>query len=74
MCLGVPGKVIEMKDGMAKVDILGAIREVSIELLSDVRVGDYVLVHAGCAIQKVDEQEAADTIRLFRELQEVMHE
>lgn len=68
MCLAIPGKVIEIKGKMAVADILGVMREISIELLSGVKIGDYVLIHAGCAIQLVDELEAAETIKLFNEL------
>lgn len=71
MCLGVPGKVIEIKGKYAVADILGAEREISIELLEGVKSGDYVLIHAGCAIQIVDEKEAAATIGLFNELREI---
>ena len=71
MCLGVPGKIIEIKGKYATADILGAEREISIELLEGVKPGDYVLIHAGCAIQIVDEEEAAATIVLFNELREI---
>lgn len=71
MCLGVPGKVIEIKGKYAVADILGAERAISIELLEGVKLGDYVLIHAGCAIQIVDEEEAAATIGLFNELRDI---
>ena len=71
MCLGVPGKIIEIKGKYAVANILGAEREISIELLEGVKPGDYVLIHAGCAIQIVDEEEAAATIGLFNELREI---
>lgn len=71
MCLGVPGKIIEIKGKYAVADILGAEREISVELLEGVKTGDYVLIHAGCAIQIVDEEEAAATIGLFNELREI---
>ena len=56
MCLAVPAKVIEIKDAMGKVDISGVTRDVSLMLLPETQVGDYVLVHAGFAIQKVTEE------------------
>lgn len=71
MCLGIPGKIIEIKGKSAVADILGAEREISIDLLGGVKVGDYVLIHAGCAIQIVDEEEAAATIGLFNELRDI---
>lgn len=74
MCLGIPGKVIKLESKSSLVEIMGVSREVSIELLKDVNVGDYVLIHAGCAITKIDEEEALRTIELFEELRELVHE
>ncbi|HEX9061988.1 MAG TPA: HypC/HybG/HupF family hydrogenase formation chaperone [Clostridia bacterium] len=71
MCLAIPGKIIEIKGQIAEVDILGAIRDVSVELLSDVKIGDFILVHAGCAISKLNEEEAIETIKIFEELKEL---
>lgn len=71
MCLAVPGKVVKINDRTCIVEIMGVSREISIELLKDVNVGDYVLIHAGCAIQKLDEEEAVKTIELFKELEEL---
>lgn len=67
MCLGIPGKVVKMNDMVAMVDIAGAIKEVNLMLVEDVRVGDYVIVHAGFAIQKVNEREAQETIRILND-------
>lgn len=71
MCLGIPGKVISLDGRNAVAEILGAERSISIELLENVKVGDYVLIHAGCAIQVVDDAEALDTIKLFNELRDI---
>ncbi len=71
MCLGVPGKVTAVNGKNAVVEIFGASREISVELLKEVKEGDYVLIHAGCAIQVLDEEEAAATIQLFSELRDV---
>ena len=68
MCLGIPGKVVELKDMKALVDVGGTRREASVMLLDDVKVGEYVIVHAGFAIQKVDEAEAEKTLRIIDEL------
>lgn len=71
MCLAIPGKVVEMVDaasGVVKVDVGGVRRNVSVALLDDVNVGDYVLIHVGFALSKVDEREAAETLRLLEEL------
>ncbi|MEJ7613743.1 MAG: HypC/HybG/HupF family hydrogenase formation chaperone [Candidatus Fervidibacter sacchari] len=71
MCLAVPAKVVEIVDEenqIAKVDIGGVRRNISVALLEDVKVGDWVLVHVGFAIQKVDEEEAAQTLALLKGL------
>lgn len=57
MCVGLPAKVLTMKDGMAVVDAYGAKREISAELVDDLEPGDYVMVHAGIAIAKITEEE-----------------
>lgn len=73
MCVAIPGKVIAIEGKMATVDILGALQQASLELLEGVRVGDFVILHAGCAIEKVNEDEAVKTIDLFKELKELYH-
>ena len=57
MCVGLPAKILTMKDGMAVVDAHGAKREISAELLEDMEPGAYVMVHAGIAIAKITEEE-----------------
>lgn len=68
MCLAVPARIIERTEYMATVEISGVTRQVSLMLLPAAAVGDYVLVHAGFAIQAIDEEEARRTLALFREL------
>jgi hydrogenase expression/formation protein HypC len=68
MCLSVPGKVVEIQDNMAKVEVGGVIREVSMDVCPDVLVGEYVLIHTGFAIQKLDEKEALETLDLLRKM------
>lgn len=68
MCLAVPAKVIKIDGELAEVELGGLIRKASIMLVPDVRVGDYVLLHAGFAIQKLDEKEAEETIDLLNEV------
>ena len=68
MCLGIPVKVIEVDGQSAIVDVGGARREISLLLLDDVRPGEWVILHAGFAIQKMDEEEAEKTLALLREL------
>ena len=69
MCLGIPSKIINIRDNSrATIDVYGAQRDISIMLLEDeVRIGDYVLVHAGFAIQKLQEDIAKETLGLFDE-------
>ena len=68
MCLGIPSKIISIKDSSAVIDVYGAQRNISIMLLEDeVKIGDYVLVHAGFAIQKLQEDDAKETLKLFDE-------
>ncbi|WP_331767650.1 HypC/HybG/HupF family hydrogenase formation chaperone [Embleya sp. NBC_00896] len=72
MCLAVPGKVmrIEERDGtrMAVVDFGGVIKDVCLEYLPDLRVGEYAIVHVGFALQRLDEESARKTLALFDEL------
>ena len=70
MCLAVPVKVLEIDGEIALVGLGGLARQASLMLVPDTRVGDYVLLHAGFAIQKLDEKEAEETIRLFAEMAE----
>ena len=68
MCLAIPAKVVSFNADRARVDFgEGVLREVNVSLVS-VKVGDYVLVHAGYAIQVLDEREALETIRLWNEI------
>ena len=66
MCLAVPSKIIEINDTVAKVDVDGVIRETSIMLIDDAKIGDYVIVHAGFAISKIDEEAALQTLEDMR--------
>jgi hydrogenase expression/formation protein HypC len=71
MCLAVPLKVIDINHLIATVDLYGAQKEISLLLLpEEVDIGDYVLVHAGFAIQKVDEEAARDALNLIQEITE----
>jgi len=70
MCLAIPAKVVNVKEDKAKVDFgEGVLREVNVTLVN-AKAGDYVLVHAGYAIQVLDEKEALETIRLWNEILE----
>ncbi len=71
MCLSVPAKVISIDNDKAIVSIGGTKYEASLQLLEDVKVGDYILLHTGFAIQKLSEEEAQETIKLLHELGEI---
>lgn len=66
MCLGIPSKIISIEDSRAKIDVYGAQRDISLMLLEEpVNIGDYVIVHAGFAIQKLQEDVAKETLGYF---------
>ncbi|PND57904.1 HypC/HybG/HupF family hydrogenase formation chaperone [Mycobacterium sp. ENV421] len=72
MCLGIPGKVIEMWEEagtrMSTVDFGGTTKTVCLAYLPDMEIGEYTIVHAGFAITRLDEDSANETLRMFREL------
>ena len=71
MCLAIPGKIVEIVDEenrIAKVEIGGVRRGVNIGMLDNVVIGDYVLVHVGFAMSKIDEKQAEETLRTLQEL------
>jgi hydrogenase expression/formation protein HypC len=70
MCLGIPGKVVEIEKNVAKADVGGFLREISLDLCPDVSIGEYVLIHTGFAIQKVDAEEAEETLDLLIKMAE----
>lgn len=75
MCLAIPGKIVSFEpqeDGMkmAKADFAGVLKKICIDFLPDVRVGEYVLVHVGFALNKIDEAEAEETLAALREVDE----
>ena len=75
MCLAIPGKITEIReDSLATVDILGVTREVALDLTPQAGLGDYVLVHAGFAIEVVDAEYALETIELIKELPQLAGE
>ncbi len=74
MCLGIPGKIIEIfsKENlqMGRVDFGGVIREACLEYVPEAKVGDYVVIHVGFAISRLSQEEAEETLRLLREIGE----
>ncbi|MBI5463938.1 MAG: HypC/HybG/HupF family hydrogenase formation chaperone [Ignavibacteriales bacterium] len=78
MCLAIPGKVLEIEQNfqpmMGKVDFSGIQKRVCLEWIPGIKVGDYVIVHVGFAISKVDEQEAQETIKMLQQMGENLDE
>jgi len=71
MCLAIPGRVLEITDAgnrLARVDVSGVVRNVNVGLLEDVQPDDWVLIHVGFALSKVDEDEAHATLALLQQL------
>lgn len=68
MCLGIPVKIVEKSGPKGIGEISGVKREVDLRFLEDVKKGDYVILHAGFAIQKLNEKEAKETLSLLREV------
>jgi hydrogenase expression/formation protein HypC len=68
MCLAIPSKIIEIRGDLARVSVDGVIRETSLALLDDARIGDFVIVHAGFAISKLDESAALQTLEDMRRI------
>jgi len=71
MCLGIPAKIIFIDDEMATVSVGGVEYPASLQLLPGASVGDFVIIHAGFAIEKVDLKEAEETIRIIHEIEKV---
>jgi len=71
MCLGIPSKIVSINGEMAVVSVGGTEYEASIQLLDDVKTGDYVLVHTGFAIQIISEEKAQETLKLFKEMEDL---
>jgi len=71
MCLSVPAKVISIEGDLAKVSVGETVCNASLQIVDDVQVGDYVLLHTGFALQKLSKEEAEETFRLFEELEDI---
>lgn len=71
MCLSVPAKVISIEGNMAKVAVGETICNASLQIVDDIQVGDYILLHTGFALQKLSKEEAEETFRLFEELEDI---
>ncbi len=69
MCLSIPAKILSIDGNTASASVGGAIVQTSLHLVDDIKLGDYVLIHTGFALQKISEEEALETIRIIEELQ-----
>ena len=67
MCLAIPSKIVKIENGMGTIDVDGVQRTASLLLLEDASVGDYVIVHAGFALHKIDEADAMESLRILKE-------
>ena len=74
MCLSIPARIVSIDGIMAEVSAGGAIFKAGLHMIENAKVGDYILLHAGFAIQKISEMEAAETIKLFEEMNNSMNE
>jgi hydrogenase expression/formation protein HypC len=78
MCLGVPGKIVEIYEAnglkMGKIDFGGVMREACLEYVPDAQIGDYTVIHVGFAISQLSEEEAQETLALLREIANVEEE
>jgi len=68
MCLSIPGQIIKIEGNMAEVSVNGTLVKAGLHLLDNPSPGDYVLIHSGIAIQKIDEEEAKETLRILNSL------
>jgi hydrogenase expression/formation protein HypC len=71
MCLGIPARILKIEGSFADVEVGGIKKRISLDLVDDVKVGDYVILHAGFAIQRLDEDDAKETLSLLKEIYEV---
>lgn len=76
MCLSIPSKVVEIdENNMATVDTMGITRQVSLDLMGEpVAIGEYVLIHVGFAMNKIDEEDALESLKVYKEILEIMDE
>lgn len=72
MCLAIPARIKSIQDQMATIDMEGTQRDVSLLLLEDAKIGDFVIVHAGFAIHKIDEDEAMESLKVLRQMASLM--
>ncbi|MBW2557046.1 MAG: HypC/HybG/HupF family hydrogenase formation chaperone [Deltaproteobacteria bacterium] len=67
MCLAIPSKIVKIENNVATIDVDGVRRQASLLLIESPKIGDYVIVHAGFAINKINEKDAMESLNLIRE-------
>jgi len=67
MCLAIPSKIVKIENNVATIDVDGVQREASLLLIDNPKIGDYVVVHAGFAINKINEEHALESLKLLKE-------
>ncbi|MDH5174651.1 MAG: HypC/HybG/HupF family hydrogenase formation chaperone [Elusimicrobiota bacterium] len=68
MCLAIPAKILKIENNLAQVDMAGVKRQADVRMIDNIKVGEYVLIHAGFAIERIGEKEAEETLKLLREM------
>ncbi|HOB84095.1 MAG TPA: HypC/HybG/HupF family hydrogenase formation chaperone [Bacteroidales bacterium] len=74
MCLSIPARIISIDGSMAEVSAGGTVFKAGLQMVEDVTVGDYILLHAGFAIQKISEEEASETMKLLKEMEDAIND
>jgi hydrogenase expression/formation protein HypC len=74
MCLGIPAQIMKREGRLAEVQMGGIVRKASLQLLPEAEEGDWVIIHAGFAIQQLDEEEALETLKLFEAMERAYQE
>lgn len=74
MCLSIPARIVEINGNMADVSVGGTIFKAGLQMVENAGIGDYILLHAGFAIQKISEKEALETLKLLNEMNEALNQ
>ncbi|MCX6330557.1 MAG: HypC/HybG/HupF family hydrogenase formation chaperone [Bacteroidia bacterium] len=74
MCLSIPAKIVSIDGSMAEVSVGGSLFKAGLHMIENAKVGDYILLHAGFAIQKISEEEAAETLKILKEISDTLNE
>lgn len=73
MCLSIPARIVSVNGSMAEVTAGGAIFKAGLQMIENAKAGDYILLHAGFAIQKISEKEAGETLKLLKEMKDSLN-